>query len=525
MTHATTPTAPYDSRTYAMTVTDDYATAIHPDELVADLGPWPHPVDHVAATHGPELPTEHLCGLQSFVEAAAESRQVPPDLVAMYSLGAISTGIGGRRYVELDDGWTEELAFYGQTLLPSGERKSAVRKLAKAPLGDAEKTLREEDGHRREQLRRELHYATRDLKAAEKDGGDTYELQKRVEELKAELSRPTPQLLADDVTPEALTVRMAGQGGRMGILTDEAHLWGMMSGRYNTSPNLQIFLNGHVGEDVRTARLSRDDVEIDRPVLSLVMACQPGVVEGLATRSSDLKHNGLLARFAYAVPRSRVGHRKIAPGGIPSAVQQDYHRRLYEIAVRVWPSDRRPVTLSSDALALVRVVQDETEKALGEGGDLAGDRADWGGKLVGLVVRIAALLAIYDNPDTSTVGADHMDHAMSLVPYLKAHAEVAFRLMGRTVDDTQYQRAREVRDWLADRNLTRFKVAQVSRGLGGRAWVQEGKTRAVREAIYTLASEDWVREVPQIQDENRRGRRRDSLWVLHPCAVACACQQ
>ena len=68
------------------------------------------------------------------------------------------------------------------------------------------------------------------------------------------------QLTADDITPEAVASRLHQQGGRLAIVSAEGGIFEQIAGRYSKSgmPNLDVFLKGHAGDDIRVDRVSKD---------------------------------------------------------------------------------------------------------------------------------------------------------------------------------------------------------------------------------------------------------------------------
>jgi hypothetical protein len=62
--------------------------------------------------------------------------------------------------------------------------------------------------------------------------------------------------------------------------------------------------------------------------------CQPRVIETIAA-NPDFKGRGLLARFLYAWPPSRVGRRKIAAEPVSEAAEQQYRDHLKALAIGV----------------------------------------------------------------------------------------------------------------------------------------------------------------------------------------------
>src|SRR5262249_25760790 len=72
--------------------------------------------------------------LERFVDEAERATQTPRDLSAMLVLGALSTAVGGKSFVEPRPGYREPLNTYLTVALDSGELKSSVKSLVFAPV-------------------------------------------------------------------------------------------------------------------------------------------------------------------------------------------------------------------------------------------------------------------------------------------------------------------------------------------------------------------------------------------------------
>ncbi len=77
-----------------------------------------------------------------------------------------------------------------------------------------------------------------------------------------------PQLVADDITPEALASLLVDQGGRMSVISAEGGIFDIIAGRYSGTPNLEVFLKGHAGDMLRVNRQGRDPQHIEAPALT-----------------------------------------------------------------------------------------------------------------------------------------------------------------------------------------------------------------------------------------------------------------
>ena len=138
----------------------------------------------------------------------------------------------------------------------------------------------------------------------------------------------------------------------------------------------------------------------------------------------------------------------IAPQPVQREVLDAYTERMCALAQSLagWESDPYRVTFTPEAGALLRVFEAEVEPTLADEGEL-GHVAEWGGKLVGHTVRIAALLHLASHEGEawrSAVTPAHVDAAITIARYLKAHALTVFAFMR---SDEALEGARALKAW------------------------------------------------------------------------------
>lgn len=107
---------------------------------------------------------------------------------------------------------------------------------------------------------------------------------------------------------------------------------------------------------------------------------------------------------------------------------------------------------------------EELEPRMGPGGDLD-SLADWAGKLVGAIARIAALLHLVEGDVGDPVAPYTTECAIRIGEYLLVHAKAAFMLMDtdQETTDAQYLLA-----WLQGKRKVLFTRREASEGTKGR---------------------------------------------------------
>src|SRR5208282_3746308 len=350
--------------------------------------------------------------------------------------------------------------------LPSGNRKTQVlhavtRPLRQweaeqlteiAPLITAAKSARETALARIAALRKKAA-------GADDNSADYADLQQQIQNLESKLPEipSLPRLWSQDVTPEKLGALMAESGECMAIISDEGGIFDILAGRYNNGvPNLDLFLQSHAGAPVRVDRGSRPSVMMDEPALTLILSPQPDVLQGLASKPG-FRGRGLLARFLFMLPVSKIGYRSGKTKPVPETISSDHDAHIRAL-LRFKRPEAAPYTivLSDEAHAELREFAAQVEVSMREGGRFEQIR-DWAGKLPGAAARIAANLHVaelaFGMPADSKLSIDTMRCALQFAAVLGAHAVATFDLMGA---DEALKGARKVWAWVQRERKPQF---------------------------------------------------------------------
>lgn len=414
----------------------------------APVGPpeWepPTPLDEMASL--PPFPVHCLPGaLRVFVEAVAEETQTPADMAALFALAIVGVVLQGR--VEAFAWWAEPVNLYGAAAMDPGSRKSAVVGHLLAPIIEAERddAIRMKPEIRAAKVKIKVlddRMASAQAQAAKAKNAfdlDTgmQEAIRAAEDRDAVTMPLAKRYFGDDVTPEKLIGLIADHGGRFAVISAEGGPFDMMAGRYSDSPNFDVYLKGHAGDPIRVDRMGRPSEQINRPALSIALAIQPDVVRNLADKPG-FRGKGLLARFLFVVPPSKVGSRNVSPATITEMDRRAYHDLIHALIALPLPAESIRISLSADARESLRRFMVALEPRLGAGGDLA-HMADWGGKLAGAILRMSILLHMADRvhestPWTTPVSVYTLDSAIEIGVCLTEHARAAFAMMGADPD-------------------------------------------------------------------------------------------
>lgn len=414
----------------------------------------------------PSFPVDMLpVIIKTYIKEVSESIQVPDDMVASMVLIVMSLCIQGKFYINIKPDWTESLNLYVVVVGRPSERKSPTLKEVTRPIFQ----YVSEENKRRKPLIAEYELKKKILsgklrtiqEALSRKGSkpkytleDAIDCQKQLEDLEEVKAL---RLIVDDVTSEALVKAMKDNGERMGIISAEGGIFGMMAGRYNTNTNIDIFLKGYSGEYYSSIRVGRAETDLTHPYLTIGLMVQPQVIEDIMD-NKDFRGKGLLARFLYTVPNTKVGERVYRTkevSGLARKKYEDLCKELLDIPDLTGFTER-VIRLSPEADKLAEEFYMWIEHQLTN--ELE-EIEDWAGKLHGNTMRIAGVLHIIKHKLNSVnvpVEEDTMRSAIEIGKYYLEHSKVAFDIMGLSdppeIQDAKYIISRLGQNDLNDKN-------------------------------------------------------------------------
>jgi hypothetical protein len=491
-------------------------------EVTGPDDPWLEPVS-IDRPSLPAFPVDALPEpLRAWVSAMAEACQVPADLPGLLALAACAGAAARRVEVVAGRDWVEPINLYVACLLDPANRKSPVFAAALRPLREIERELiinATPQFARLSSARRikESRVKNAEKKATAKDCDESArEAADLAEELAREPVPALPKLLVDDATAEAVEITLAAQDGRLICAGVEGGLFDVMAGRYSSGVgNLDCFLKGHAGDDLRVDRVTRS-VVVDRCCLTLAYAIQPEVIRGMAERPS-FRGRGLIGRFIYAFPETRLGKRAINTAPVSEALADSYSALIRRLAAIESDCERpRFLTMNPGATLCFHAWQVEVEGWLGDSGRLR-DLRDWGGKLCGLTARLAAIIHLIETDSTEPwnvpIGLPVIESAIQIARWSVYHAEAVIALMTGAcggLEDAVY-----VLRWIQNSGRTKFSRRDVQAHARSRF---DRERERLDDALDLLVDRGWIRpEGPT--ERSGPGRKPSPRFEVNPAAM------
>ena len=495
--------------------------------LPADA-PWEPPMP-LSAQALPVFPVHVLGKFAPYIEQVAADTQTPVDLAGMLSLSILSAAIGKGARVQVTDTWSEQLSLYVAVALPPGEGKSPVFKRLMEPMVEAERELvaaampqvveaRQQRRHLEQRAKNAEH------KAAKNPGAEGAANYAEAQALNMEIATtdlpPIPRLFVDDVTTEALVQVLAEQGGQIALLSEEGGIFGTLAGRYSSGvPNLDAVLKAHDGGTIRVDRKTSEPLFVEKPALTMGLAVQPSVLRGMADEQA-LRGRGLVARFLYSVPASRVGTRDVVRRMTPTSPKEPIGD-FGDVVRHLLFTRGRPLIIvfsRSSSSSFLAFAEELEARRHPDTGDL-GPILDWSAKLDGATARLAGIFALGDTSPKSPIGSfgdvevlpEHVERAIDLARYLIDHAHAAMALMDPASVDTEP--AAQVLRWIKKQGIEQVSIRDVHRALKGRVLLK--KVGAIEAAFTVLAQHGYIRRAPEATDA-KLGRPTSPVFLVNP---------
>lgn len=512
-----------------LTIRDDKTDNAQTDGVMSvlssDFADWPEPSVIAGPEPDPMTADDFPGFIGDMVKAVAENSETPVELPGLVALGVLATGCQQRFNIACDGQHTEPTNLWVCPALESGNRKTAVLTTMSKPIRMFERSQRaakKDDFRQAESLRLTLQKrieALRTKAAKADDGQQMTDIQREIEAVEREMP-PVEYLLtltADDCTPEHVATLLSRHGERLTLLSDEAGIFDLMAGRYSRGvANLDVYLQGHAGGPVRVDRGSRESIDLEQPCLTVCVSPQPSVLEDIGKRK-DFAGRGLLARFMFAVPQSRLGFRSHRPRPIPSHVSARWTNVVQQMLAMEQKENRfgkpEPETLylSPEAYRHWKSEQLANEHDM-RPGDTWSSQTAWASKYPGGVLRIAGVLHValsVDkslNPSSEDVPGSTMEAAILLGRKVKAQTLKAFGVMALN-DDQRF--ARKILEWIRRDEIDHFTGRESAIHCNS-----AGSSKDLEGAFTLLAERGWIRQGEKRQPEG--GGRPSQQWDVHP---------
>lgn len=342
--------------------------------------------------------------IEKYLNSVTEVTQTAPEMPCAAALAAFALSLQGRCKIAYPsgNGHTEHLCLYMCIIADPSERKSSAFDLTiRRPFHKWRKEKQSEYAEniseykaRRKILENQISSLQKKCNGAnvpEQIESDIMRLQKEIDALQKPVS---PHFLLDDITPEALGKRMLETGESAGVFSAEGCFLSTLAGRYSEgSANIDLVLKAYSGEYTTVNRITREDVALERPLLSVCLALQPCLYDEF-TNNKTLRERGLVARFIFCKPAPMSGNRKAAKKAkidINSCSVYEYKLNKFLNMPKMPEEEIQAIEWESSAAGIMLDYLQDLEDTMKPEGIFSEEKA-YAGKAGGVAARIAGIL-------------------------------------------------------------------------------------------------------------------------------------
>ena len=465
----------------------------------------------------PDFPILALGELRRAAEGVQASTLAPMAVCAQSVLAAATLAVQAHRDVLLPGAGRRPLTGLFVSVLDSGERKSAVDRLAVRAAYELEAGFR--DAARADAAAyanaKEAWDACR-ADAKKKAKGNKAALVAAFECIGPEPRPPAhPMLLVADPTPEALVMHLAARPWG-GLFTAEGGLFvGGSAMNDETRMRTGALLNTlWDGDPIRRLRVGTGAAFLPGRRCSAHVMVQPAIASRLFA-DPTLAGIGTLARTLLVAPQGTAGTRFYRePTQAAAAALAEYDARLSALmgqAPRAKGDDPTvldplPLDLDPDARALWIAFHDAVEGALADGGALHPVKP-FGAKMAEHAGRLAAVLTAYADANAVSITGEAMAGGITLAQH---YAAELLRLQGVSGVSHDLHQAAVLLAWWQARAEPRCHLAEVYQG--GPGMLRDAA--AARRIASILQEHGYLDPLPAgtVLD----GAARKEAWVLVP---------
>lgn len=463
------------------------------------------------------FPIRALGPLQAPAEAIQARTQAPIAICAQSVLAAATLAVQAHYDVDLPGSGRRPLTMMFLSIAESGERKSSVDRLALAPVYAYEERLRAAyDGHI-EAFKADLAAYKAAVEVAKKQAKNGRAAARTAigavgPEPKAP---PSPMLLIADPTPEGLTLQLAESRPWGGVFSAEG---GLLIGGNAMSDEAKmrtgaLFNTLWDGDPIRRRRVLTGTTYLPGRRCSFHLMVQPGAATVL-TCDETLRDLGTLARLLIVAPETTAGTRIwCEPPPETFTILAQYRDRLTQFLEKPPVTvdgtdglDPRVIVLTADATRMLIAFYNAVETNLRPDGELSTIRG-FASKMPEHAGRLAAVMAVYADPNAVEVSTEHMTNGIKLVQHYAAEMQ---RLADGAAIAPDLKLARRLLDWWQGRPDPKCHLATIyQRGLNA-----IGDAGTARRIIEILEAHGWIARLPAgtVLD----GTPRRDAWELRP---------
>lgn len=434
------------------------------------------------------------------------SRQFQIDPVVVFGtiLGCAATAARGNIRTRISENWLEHSSIYIINIAETGDGKSQVMNLLRKPIDSYESQL-QNDARSDYALRKAEHEIAENklkhikdsmAKAKGKNLATRADLMSALDEVAAAKPKPIPSIsIGGDVTPDSMTDLLM-QNPQLAILDAEGTLYSHLSGkRHGTGSMWETILQAFTGDPIKVHRIGRDGGNVANPHLVINTSVQPIVWADLHG-DKNATGRGVIGRFLVFNARSNVGRREAKANRIHPIEPELILKWDHTINALLSIKDPQIFDLTDNQLEAFDSMRERNERQLID----PENRLDgFGMRLPGLLIRIAQLFTLIENPQAIAIDDGCLKAALGLGDYLIDQRIAADVKADRTNEQRcldkiakmfdQFESVGDVGD--VNRHFT-FSTRDLQQQIKQQNWAKFGGVEAIEVALANLEKWLWI---------------------------------
>lgn len=397
-------------------------------------GEWP-PLDTYKK---PSFPLDVLPGyLQEIVQALHCESGAPVDYYAGLALSVGSLAVFDRGEVILAGNHRQPLSLYTVIIGGSGSMKSTAFSAMQQPLIEWIEAKNKRAAQDNKWLEQKAAALQEEMKNAIRGKGIGTRQPRHEEEIRADIERleeekrpmyPSP---LTDATMESIARQSQVTGGAVSILSDEGQMINAIAGRSYTqkdgTPNIDVILKGY---DSAFVHIVRHDYSVKGKIsLAMCIGAQPTILETLLTHG-DQAERGFPQRCLFYYPEPNRSFDALALAPCPYDLKAKWRDVVQDLLQEGRGSTPIEMVVTPEALQLYQGYRNAMNTRMMNEAD-SGTFAGWISKAHDKMARVAAILALLENPKSREVTVAHVYAAMRLFDqYVIPIAEECYGMTG-----------------------------------------------------------------------------------------------
>jgi len=487
---------------------------IHPFNPTAD---WPMPDMSVLAPERPPAPVMNDDDFSlvfgpwaNWLRDAANVKGAPLDFTALSLLSAASAVVGNARWAVVWDGWKEPPILWGMLVGDPSSGKSPALDAILDPIKAIDNDLSDQYRIARQEWDAKDEIAKLQASKWKGDARTMIAEGKEPPTKPPEADAGAPPIrsrirITDTTTEKAADLVRDSWRGLL-LFRDELSGWLGSMDRYSGGADRPFWLEAYGGRSFTVDRKnSPEPIIIDHLSIAILGGTQPDKLDSLLVQSDD---DGLLARFLVVYPAPAPLTRPTVT--LDHLALQSAMQRLRGLEPVCDDTDNlRPYLLNLSEAAQSTLQEFRVQCREWEG-DASGLMKSHIGKMPGLAVRVATVLALLDwaatgEGNVTHIEAGHIGRACHYVgEHLRGHANRAYGAASRS---PEVKGAGRIAAIIKDEGLSSITTREIQRRtLSGLQTAKE-----IGPAFAVLQSAEWIAPVSA-----PTGGRPNKLFAVNP---------